>query len=119
MSYLVVMIVDDPDHCPGIIDAWDKVGVSGVTILESTGMGRLRQAALRDDMPLLPRLQDFLGTREVHHRTLLSVVEDESIVERMVEEAQKFTGDLDDPHTGFLFVLPVLKAFGLNRNAGA
>lgn len=117
MSFLVVMIVDDPDQCPAIIDAWSELGVSGVTILESTGMGRLRRAALRDDVPLLPRLQDFLSAREIHHRTLFSVVKDEATVDRMVEAAQKFTGDLNTPHTGILFVLPVLKAFGLNRRS--
>ena len=41
MSYLVVLIVDDPEDCPTILDAWDDLGVSGVTILESTGMGRV------------------------------------------------------------------------------
>ena len=39
MSYLVVLIVDDPDDCPSILDAWEAAGVSGVTILESSGLG--------------------------------------------------------------------------------
>lgn len=115
MSYLVVLIVDDPEDCPTILDAWDALGVSGVTILESTGMGRLRKAALQDDMPLMPSLQDFLAAREEPHRTLLSVVEDQETVERMVRAAQRISGDLDRPHTGFLFVVPVLQAYGLGR----
>jgi nitrogen regulatory protein PII len=117
MSFLVVMIVDDPDKCPEILDAWNEIGVSGVTILESSGLGRLRKAALRDDIPLIPRLEDFLSSREVHHRTLLSVVKDEEVVERMVQAVQEITGSLDLPHTGILFVLPVIKAYGLNRKS--
>jgi nitrogen regulatory protein P-II 1 len=115
MSYLVVMIVDDPDQTPAILEAWEKLGVTGVTILESTGLGRLKRASLRDDLPLIPRLQDFLSAREIPHRTLLSVVEDEKIVDQMAKDAQKITGELEDPHTGILFVLPVMKAYGLNR----
>jgi nitrogen regulatory protein PII len=115
MSFLVVMIVDDPDNCSIILDAWEALDVTGVTILESTGLGRLRRAIFSDDIPLMPRLEDFDKVREVPHRTLLSVVESEEIVQKMVEAAQNITGDLNIPHTGFLFVLPVLKAYGLNR----
>ncbi len=116
MSYMVIMIVDDPENCPAIIDAWVQLGVSGVTILPSSGMGRMKKAALLgDDLPLMPRLQDFLETREEEHRTLLSVVESEQIADKMVVAAQSITGNLDEPHTGVLFVIPVLKAFGLGR----
>mgnify|MGYP000362652763 CR=1 FL=1 len=115
MSYLVVLVVDDPDDCPKILDAWAKIGVSGATLLNSTGMGRIKKAGLLDDLPLLPNLQNFLSVREEAHRTILSVVEDEALVEKMTEIAQHIIGDLDEPHTGFLFVVPVLKAYGLGR----
>jgi len=115
MSYLVVLIVDNPDDCPIILEAWEEMGVSGATILDSTGMGRIKRAALLDDFPLVPRLQDFLEVREEPHRTILSVVEDEALVEKMAAVAQHTIGDLDEPHTGFLFVIPVLKAYGLGR----
>jgi nitrogen regulatory protein PII len=115
MSYLVVLVVDDPDDCPKILDTWETIGVSGATLLNSTGMGRIKKAGLLDDLPLMPNLQNFLGVREESHRTILSVVEDEALVEKMIEIAQHIIGDLDEPHTGFLFVVPVLKAYGLGR----
>ena len=34
---------------------------------------------------------------------------------KMVAAAQEVIGDLDDPHTGFLFVVPVVQAYGLGR----
>ena len=115
MSYLVVLVVDNPDDCPCILDAWQDLGVTGVTILDSTGMGRMRRAALREDLPLMPSLSDFLEVREAPHNTLLSVVESEEMADRMAQAAQEVIGDLDKPHTGFLFVVPVLKAYGLGR----
>ena len=115
MSYLVVLIVDNPDDCPAVLDAWDELGVSGVTILESTGLGRLRRASMQDDLPLIPSLRNFLDAREVPHRTLLSVVEDQAMVDRMVAAAHGIIGSLDNPNTGFLFVVPVLQAYGLGR----
>ena len=113
MSYLVVLIVNDIDDCPDILDAWEEAGVLGITIFASTGIGHVRRAGLRDDLPLMPSLQDLLESEEVHHRTLMSVVDSQEMVDKMLAIAQQIIGDLDDPHTGFLFVLPVIQAYGL------
>jgi nitrogen regulatory protein PII len=115
MNFLVVMIVDNPDDTPVILDAWEALGVSGVTILESSGLGRYRQLGMREDMPLLPSLSDFFQEDEVRHRTLLSVVKDQDLVDRMINAVKDISGDLDQPNSGFLFVVPVLQAVGLNR----
>ena len=83
MSFLVVLIVDDVEHCPEILQGWEAAGAPGVTILESTGLGRMRRAGLREDLPLMPSLRDLLEGEEVHHRTLLSVVETQEMVDRL------------------------------------
>jgi nitrogen regulatory protein PII len=116
MSYLVVLIVDDIDDCPAILKAWEEAGVLGITILESTGLGRIRRAGLREDFPLMPNLRDLLADEEIHHRTLFSVVEDHELVKQMVDSAQAIIGDLEDAHTGFLFVVPVLEVYGLGKH---
>jgi len=61
MSFAVILMIDNPDDCPRILDAWNEMGIPGATILESTGMGRIIKAGLRDDFPLLPNLEDFLS----------------------------------------------------------
>jgi nitrogen regulatory protein PII len=116
MSYLVVLIVNDVDDCPEILDAWEAAGVLGITILASSGLGHVRQAGLRDDLPLMPSLQDLMEGEEVHHRTLMSVVESQEMVDKMVSITRQIIGDLEDPHTGFLFVLPVIQAYGLGKH---
>jgi nitrogen regulatory protein P-II 1 len=115
MSYLVVLIVDDPEHCPAVLDEWEAAGVPGITILASTGLGRVRKAGLRDDIPLLPNLQTLFEKEEVQHRTLFSVVETQEMVDRLVEAAKKVTGDLDNPHSGFMFVTPVSQVYGFGK----
>jgi nitrogen regulatory protein PII len=116
MSYMVVLIVDDIEQCPDILDAWEAAGVSGVTILASTGLGRIRRAGLRDDFPIMPNLHDLFLKEEVQHRTLFSVVETQELVDKMVALSQKIIGDLDDPHTGFMFVLPVAQVYGFGKH---
>jgi len=116
MAQLVIFIANDPEDCPPILEAWEKLGVSGVTILESSGLGHIRKAGMRDDFPLLPSLRDIFGSEEVHHRTLLSVVEDQGTVDKMILAAQKIIGDLENEHTGFLFVVPVNQVVGMGKN---
>lgn len=116
MTQLVVLIIDDPDDCPSILNAWEDIGVSGVTIFESSGLGRYKRAGMRDDMPLMPSIRDLFGSQEIHHRTLFSVVDDPEKVDEMVRVAQKIIGNLEEGHTGLLFVLPVTKAYGLGKN---
>lgn len=116
MSYLVVAVVNNVDQCPAILDAWEKAGAPGITILASTGLGRVRKAGLRDDLPLFPNLQDLFENDEIQHRTLFSVVDDQGTVDLLVSAVLDITGDLDDPHSGFLFVVPVLQIYGLGKH---
>lgn len=116
MYYLVVLTVDQVDYCQAILDAWEKAGVLGVTILPSTGLGRIRRAGLRDDIPLIPSLSDLFAEQEVQHRTLLSVVDSQDLVDRMITAAEGIIGDLDNPNTGFLFVVPVSQVAGYGKH---
>jgi hypothetical protein len=116
MNYLVLMVVDNLDYVPEILSAWEKAGVLGVTILDSTGLGRIRRSGLRDDLPLMPSLSDLLQNEEVHHRTLFSVVDGQEVVDRMVAIVENIIGDLDDPHTGFMFVVPVVQVYGMGKH---
>lgn len=114
MAYLVVLVLDNPDYCPDILRAWDEAGVSGATILESTGMARI-QKGIWDDLPLIPSVRNLLGARELHRRTLFTVVQDEETVERVITATQTVIGDLNTHHTGILFVVPVVRVLGLER----
>jgi nitrogen regulatory protein P-II 1 len=99
-----------------ILNAWEEIGVSGITILPGTGLARLRQkSALRDDLPLIPSLEDLVERVENTNRTLFTIVKHEDMVDKIVAATQKVTGDLNLPNTSLLVVLPVLRAYGLDR----
>lgn len=114
MYYMVLLIVDDLNVCPIILDAWDAAKVPGITIMESTGMGRLREDSIRDDIPMMPSLSELFRSREHRHRTIFSVVEGEEVVDRLIEITEEILGDLNKPNTGVLFVLPVSRVVGLH-----
>jgi nitrogen regulatory protein PII len=114
--YLIMFVLDDPDKLEEILEAWSEAGVNGVTVLPSTGLGRIRQGAgYRDDLPLIPALGDFYHRAEEYHRTLFTVVKGDKTVKKVVEATEAIIGDLNLPDTGMLVVLPVSQAYGLER----
>jgi hypothetical protein len=110
MKQMVMMVVNNPDHSLRLLEAWEAAGASGITILESTGLIRMREAGARDDLPLLPSLFDLMRGRETHHRTMFSVVEDEAQAQALVEATEQAFAEMDEldlENSGVLFVLPV------------
>ncbi len=115
MSYLVVLVLDNPDLCHNVLEAWEATGVRGITILESTGVGRVRQAGLRDDIPLMPNLSELFKSSETHHRTLFSVVKSAEQADGLLHATETVTGDLAQPNTGLMFVVELYKVFGITQ----
>lgn len=112
--YLILFVLNDPDRLDEILSAWEETGVSGVTILPSTGLGRLRQQeGLRDDIPLIPGLEDFYHRTSDVSYTLFTVVESEALVGEVLRATQAVVGSLDKPGNGILVILPTVSVHGL------
>jgi nitrogen regulatory protein PII len=114
MYQMILLVLDDTNQCSSVLEAWEAQEVGGITILESTGLGRMRKQGIRDDMPLMPSLSRLLQNREERHRTLFTVVEGEEMVDKIIEATQKVVGNLDEANNGVLFVLPVSRVVGLH-----
>ncbi len=115
MYSMVIFVLNDVDYCPDLLDAWEEAGVVGITILESSGLGRVRNAGMRDDVPLLPSLTDLFKNTETQHRTLFTIVDSEEQIEKILHATESVVGDLEQSHTGFLFVLPVSHVYGRSK----
>lgn len=115
MYYTVFLVLDNLANEAALLDSWERAGVGGITILDSTGLGRIRQnAGLRDDMPLMPNLYSLLYSRGEHHRTFISVIEGDDMIDRIIEATEAVLGDMTVPNRGILFVMPVVRAVGLS-----
>jgi len=114
--YMIIFVLHDPNNLDEILNAWDEAGVSGITILPSTGLARFRaRGAWRDDLPLIPSLEDFHEHIEKLNRTLMTIVKDEEMVDKVVAATQAVIGDLNMPNTGILAVIPLTRIYGINR----
>ena len=115
MYFQIVFVLNDPDKCISILDAWEGAGIRGITFLESSGIGRARQAGLRDDLPLIPTMNNMFMSAETRHRTLFAVVKDQNQVDAVVEATESIVGELELEGTGFLFVVPVSQVYGESK----
>lgn len=105
--YMIMLVLDDPEQLDAVIGAWEVVGIRGVTMLESTGLGRLRQSRV-------PARYYFQSSQieEEGHVTLLAVVPDEGKVNACLNATEEITGDLNEPHTGIFTAWPLFMAKG-------
>ncbi len=110
---LLVLVIDDTHKELDILEAWEKAGVPGVTILDS--QGSRREGNEHDDLPLFVSLRAVLSSEESRNRTFFSVIDDDATLERAILVAQQIVGDFRDRHTGILFVVPVTRAWGILR----
>ena len=114
--YLILFVLDNPDKLDELLDAWETAGTKGATVLVSTGMHRLGSGAIRDDILLMPGLDDFYKRVEDYHRTLFTIVKDDEILQKIVDATEGVVGDLNKPNTGILVVMPATQVYGLEKN---
>jgi nitrogen regulatory protein PII len=117
MYHIVVLVLHNVDSCNNILNAWEDAGIRGVTILESSGLGRIRQAGLLDDLPLFPSMHDLVRSSETSNRTFFTIVKSQEKIDAIVKATESCVGDLEDPDTGLLFVMPVSHVYGKSKLA--
>lgn len=114
MANLIALVLMNESLCEEVVQAWERAGVPGLTIVESYGMRHvLHGQAGRDDMPLFPSLRSLMEGDEVGQRVIFSVLPDSFDVDDLIEHTVAITGNLDAPDSGFLFVVPVTRVRGL------
>lgn len=103
--YMVMFVLDNPEHLDAVLDAWGKVGVTGVTIVESSGVHR-RQAQ-RARIPFRHGYGQLVECGEEGHYTLFAIVAGDAIARECLAVAEQVVGDLDLPNTGVLAAWPL------------
>jgi nitrogen regulatory protein PII len=105
--FMILCVVDDPEKLSDVLDAWQAIGVNGVTILESSGLHRHHQ------IPWIPMRYGFTAAgADRSNVTLISVVEQDAMIQRCLEATEEVLGDLDGPNTGIFVAVPVAMAKG-------
>ena len=69
--HLLIAVVNEPEKVDEILSGFLELGVTGATIINSEGMGRV----LSHDIPIFAGLQTLITRSRPQNRTIFSVVE--------------------------------------------
>jgi hypothetical protein len=108
----VFLVIQNLDRLPELLEAWAEAGIPGATVIESFGLHCLRTCGYRDDLPLIPSLDALMRGNSESNRTCFAIIELDE-VDYLIAATERVLGKLNEPHTGILFVLPVLRTEGL------
>jgi len=111
---LLVAVINQEEKLDEIVSGFLELGITGATIVNSEGMGRV----LAHDIPIFAGLQTLIARSRPKNQTIFSVIDDESKVDGAIALLTEICGDLDDPATGIVFTVPVLRVKGLAPELG-
>lgn len=111
--YILILVIDDVTHLNDVLLGWQKAGIRGVTILESTGLNRVLRRHRAHSA--FARFGQIAGSAVAGHNTLFAVIEDMAIAEAAVVATEKVIGKLSEPDTGIMFAMPLTKVWGASQ----
>jgi nitrogen regulatory protein PII len=99
---LLILFLNREELLEDILSYFVEMGITGATIVESVGMGRV----LTYDIPIFAGFRDLMAGSRPYNKTIFTVAE-ESLVAEAVEGIQKICVENEGPGTGLLVILPV------------
>jgi len=114
--YMVMFVLDQPDLLNRVLKAWEDVGITGATIVESSGFFRQKERRkLMTGRYILPTMQAGI---EKGNLSIFSIVADEQQVQAALQAVETVTGDLNQPNTGVFSAWPLGIVKGLSGRNG-
>jgi nitrogen regulatory protein PII len=106
---LLVCVINKPELLDDVLAGLLEAGVSGSTVVESQGMGKI----ISRDIPIFSGFKGlFTGARESNF-TIFSVVKEKEVLENAIRTIQQVYGSFNEPASGVLFTVPVSRVLGL------
>ena len=99
--HMVMFVLDDPNHLDDVLAAWENLGVSGITIIESTGISRHWQSRMAGQ-PFMAGINRLMHSDYEGHFTLFTIVKGEEAVRNCITAAEAIVGNLNEPKTGVI-----------------
>jgi nitrogen regulatory protein P-II 1 len=110
---LLIAVINREEALDEILSGFLELGVSGATILESEGMGRV----ISHDIPIFAGLGQLASLSRPRNQTIFTVLRDEK-VDAVIAMLQEITGNLEDPATGIVMTVPLDRVVGLAPELG-
>jgi nitrogen regulatory protein P-II 1 len=110
---LLIVVINDVDRMDEVLAGFLEIGITGATVIDSEGMGRV----LSHDIPIFAGLQTLISRSRPQNQTLFSVIDEPEKVEQAIALLQDVCGRFD-PATGIAMTVPVTRVVGLAPELG-
>lgn len=107
--HLLIAVINQEEKLEDVLAGFLEIGVTGATVINSEGMGRL----LASEVPIFAGLAALQRRTRPRNQTLFTVIQDEAKVDAALALLQEVCGSLDQPGTGIAFTIPVSRVVGL------
>jgi nitrogen regulatory protein PII len=105
---LLFAVINHEELVDDILAGFIELGITGATVLESKGMGRV----LSREVPIFAGLRTLAAASRPANRTIFCLADDAKI-DAAISLIQEVCGNLDAPGAGIVFTLPVGRVVGL------
>lgn len=110
--YLLVHVLEETELLETLLEGFARIGVTGTTVLDSIGMGRIL-AESGADVPAIQVIKNVLEQGKPTNKTIFAVVKDEETTRKAMDVIKSFCGNLDDAGKGILFTVRLERVEGL------
>jgi nitrogen regulatory protein PII len=107
--HLLVLVLNREEDLEELLLGFVEVGVTGATVVDSVGMGRI----LSHEIPLFAGLRSIIVGTRPSNKTVLSVIPGKNKLEQVIKLIEDICGDLDEPGSGILFTVPLSQVRGI------
>ncbi|MFH1759713.1 MAG: hypothetical protein ABIA63_01305 [bacterium] len=105
---LIIIFLNRIEYLEDILSAFLEIGVTGATVMDSMGMGRI----ISNNVPIFAGLKDAFPGSSPGNKAIFAVVKDDKMVEKASAMVQEICGNFNEPGSGLMISLPIEKAFG-------
>ena len=113
--YLLVNVLERSEQLAGIMEQFAKIGITGATVIDSTGMGRVLMRT-RATLPVMEQINKVTTDLESSNKTILTVIKDKDRLNAAINIVKSLCGDLNQPGKGILFAMPLDIVEGLSES---
>lgn len=101
--YLLFAVIENEDILDDLITGWMDLGVSGATVIETTGALQL----ITQHIPIFAGLRSLTSGGGRHNKTIFTAIHTDELLDTAVSFLENLCQKTEKPHQGVYFVTPL------------
>jgi len=112
--YLLFAVIENEDLLDDLISGWMDLGVSGATVIETTGALQL----ITQHIPIFAGLRSLTSGGGRHNKTIFTAIQTDELLNSAVSFLETLCKKTGNPHQGVYFVTPLTHFGRLGSTSG-